>query len=349
MRIVVDNKIPYIREALASITPDVVYLPAADFTPETVRDADALIIRTRTRCDRHLLEGSNVKFIATATIGFDHIDLDYCKEAGISWQNAPGCNSGSVEQYMESTLQLVANYLHKNLDELTLGVVGVGHVGSRVARMAESYHMRVLRNDPPRKDAGAAGDFYSLDELAEQCDILTFHVPLIRNGVYSTYHLADETFFRKLKRKPILINTSRGEVVDNQVLLDALTKGLVGQAVIDVWENEPNINLSLLNKVLIGTPHIAGYSADGKSNATRMALDALCEFYHLKANYTITAPEPQGGLDILATDTQDALLQIYDPRTDYEALKKNPELFEHFRGAYRVRREKGAYHIRYKK
>ena len=349
MRIVVDNKIPYIREALAGITPDVTYLPAAEFTSETVRDADALIIRTRTHCDRHLLEGSRVRFIATATIGFDHIDTDYCREAGICWQNAPGCNSGSVEQYMESVLLLLARHLHKDLSQLTLGVVGVGHVGSRVVRMAQEHHMQVLRNDPPLEDAGAEGPFYSLNQLAEQCDIITFHVPLIRSGKYSTYHLADSEFFAKLKRKPVIINTSRGPVVHNGILFDALNQGSITQAVIDVWENEPNIHPELLQKVFLGTPHIAGYGADGKCLATRMALDALCRFYHLDAHYSIVPPVPEGGLTLEATDTDEALLKMYDPRTDSDALKAHPELFEHFRGAYPIRREKEAYHISYTK
>lgn len=345
MKIIVDNKIPYIREALATISNEIVYLPASGFTPETIHDADALIVRTRTRCNRELLEGSKVKFIATATIGFDHIDVDYCKEAGIEWRNAPGCNSGSVEQYLESTLLLLSDFLQQDLQTLTLGVVGTGHVGSRVAAMAESYGMRVLRNDPPLANQGKPGPFYSLDTLAQECDIITFHVPLISTGEYCTRHLADKSFFQKLTRKPIIINTSRGEVVDNSALLESLNKGTVRQAVIDVWENEPNINRSLLEKVLIGTPHIAGYSADGKTNASRMSLDSLCQFYHLTGNYRISAPEPQGGLSITASSEREALLKIYDPRKDGEALKQHPELFESFRGNYPVRREKQAFKI----
>lgn len=344
MKLVVDNKIPYIREALASITDQVVYLPGAEFTPEAIHDADALIIRTRTRCDRHLLQGSRVQFIATATIGFDHIDTAYCQEAGIVWQNAPGCNSGSVEQYMESVLMLTAQYLHQNLHSLTLGVIGTGHVGSRVARMAEKHGMRVLRNDPPLEASGGAeGPFYPLDTLTRECDLLTFHVPLTRTGQYPTFHLADRKFLNTLQKCPILINTSRGPVVDNTALLQALQNGIVRQAILDVWENEPDINRQLLDRVWLGTPHIAGYSADGKANATRMALDALCRHFQIQADYTIVPPEPEGGLSIHTTDETEALLQIYDPRIDSQALKQHPEQFESLRGNYRIRREKTAY------
>ena len=174
MKVIVDNKIPYIQEAVEQIADEVVYLPGSDFTARDVRDADALVIRTRTRCDRALLEGSKVKFIATATIGFDHIDVDYCREAGIVWQNCPGCNAGSVEQYLHSVLLLLKHRKGIKLEDTCLGIVGVGHVGSRIERMARSLGLRVLLNDPPRADRGEAG-FVDLSVLARECDIITFH------------------------------------------------------------------------------------------------------------------------------------------------------------------------------
>ena len=323
MKVIVDHKIPYIKEAIGRIAGEVVYLPGAEFTKEAVKDADALIVRTRTRCDRDLLEGSRVKFIATATIGYDHIDVAYCREAGIAWTNCPGCNAGSVEQYIHSVLRLLQQQKGLVLANATLGIVGVGHVGSRVARMAERLGMKVLLNDPPRADKGEQG-FVSLQTIAGECDVITFHTPLNREGDYRTFHLADEKFFESLKRCPYIINSSRGEVVDTDALLAALSAGKVRDAVIDTWENEPFINRELLEAAFLATPHIAGYSADGKANATRMSLEALCQFFGIKADFTIVPAEGP---------------QDYDPTRDSDWLKASPEKFEWFRGNYPVRRE----------
>ena len=279
MKVIVDDKIPFIREALATLADEAVYVPGKDFTPELVRDADALIVRTRTRCDRRLLEGSRVRFIATATIGFDHIDTAFCQEAGITWQNAPGCNSASVAQYMHSSLLLLQRQKGFRLEGKTLGVIGVGNVGTKVAQVGRELGMRVLLNDPPRQEKEGGNLFSPLKQLMEECDVLTFHVPLIREGVHKTFHLADADFFDRLKRRPVIANTSRGEVIETQALLHALQEGEVSDAIIDVWEHEPDICLDLLDRAFIGTPHIAGYSADGKANATRMSLDALCRFF----------------------------------------------------------------------
>lgn len=277
MKIVVDNKIPYIRETLAKITDNVVYLPGNEIDAESVKDADTLITRTRTKCNKQLLEGSNVKFIGTATIGFDHIDTEYCKEAGITWKNCPGCNAGAVEQYVHAVLSLLEKEKGMDLANTCIGIAGVGHVGSRIMRLAGRLGMKVLLNDPPRKDSGEKG-FVDLETLARECDIITFHTPLIKDGKYKTFHLADRHFFESVRKRPVIINTSRGEVIDTEAILDALNKGLISEAVIDVWENEPNINLELLKRVFVGTPHIAGYSADGKLNATTMTLKSLCDF-----------------------------------------------------------------------
>lgn len=239
MKVIVDDKIPFIREALAGIADEAVYVPGKDFTPELVKDADALIIRTRTRCDRHLLEGSCVRFIATATIGFDHIDTIYCQEAGITWQNAPGCNSASVAQYMRSSLLLLEQQKGFRLEGKTLGVIGVGNVGTKVAQVGRELGMRVLLNDPPRQEKEGGDLFSPLEQLMEECDVLTFHVPLIRGGAHKTFHLADADFFSHLKRRPVIANTSRGEVIETEALLHALQDGQVSDAVIDVWETNP--------------------------------------------------------------------------------------------------------------
>ncbi|WP_129618453.1 4-phosphoerythronate dehydrogenase PdxB [Bacteroides stercoris] len=344
MKVIVDNKIPFIKEAIEKIADEVVYAPGKDLTPSLVKDADALIIRTRTRCNQGLLEGSKVKFIATATIGFDHIDTEYCREAGITWTNAPGCNSASVAQYLHSSLILLQESKGINLSEATIGIIGVGNVGSKVAKVAQELGMRVLQNDLPREDKEGKQNFSSLQTLAKECNVLTFHVPLYKEGKYRTYHLADTAFFQSLKQKPVIINTSRGEVIETDALLNALETKLISDAIIDVWENEPAINLTLLKKVFLGTPHIAGYSADGKANATRMSLDALCRYFNIQADYQIIPPAPSQP-QITAETLSDAYLQIYDPRQDSNALKTHPELFEKLRGDYPLRREKKAYTI----
>ena len=336
MKVIADNKIPYIREALAELADEVVYLPGKAFTPDIVRDADALITRTRTLCNRDLLAGSKVQFIGTATIGFDHIDTAYCKKAGIIWSNCPGCNAGAVEQYIHSVLLLLQQEKGLKLKNACIGIVGVGHVGSRIKQLAERLGMKALLNDPPREAQGESG-FTDLQTLAQCCDVITFHTPLVRQGDFPTFHLADESFFASLQRQPYIINTSRGEVIDENALRKALNKGLIKDAVIDVWEHEPNIALDLLNRIFIGTPHIAGYSADGKANATRMTLEAFCKFFGKEMKFTILPPDmPHPPFDSNEAIRQ---LQIYDPRRDCTELRNHPEQFEQLRGDYPLRRE----------
>ncbi|MDL2247346.1 4-phosphoerythronate dehydrogenase PdxB [Bacteroides sp. OttesenSCG-928-J23] len=339
MKVIVDDKIPYISPAIEAIADEVVYLPGAEFSPESIADADALIIRTRTKCDKHLLQGSNVKFIATATIGYDHIDTEYCRQAGIYWTNAKGCNSSSVAQYIESCLILLEKEQGISLSNATIGIVGVGNVGSKVKEIATNYGMKVLLNDPPRADIEGEEGFSGLEELMNECDIITFHVPLSKDEPYKTWHMADDAFFRSIGRKPVIINTSRGEVIRTEALLAALESGQISHAIIDVWENEPHIDLRLLQKALIATPHIAGYSADGKANATRMSLESLCAYFDVKGNFEIVPPPPP--VVVLPPYTKEKLLEMYDPRMDSSKLKENPELFEWFRGNYPVRRERG--------
>ena len=339
MKIVVDDKIPYIREKLALLTSDVVYLRGAEITASDVKDADALIVRTRTHCNEQLLSGSKVQFVATATIGFDHIDTDYLKQAGIAWTNCPGCNSGSVAQYVECSLLQLQQYLGLNLQESTIGIVGCGHVGSKVKAVAERLGMHVLVCDPPLEKANpyhsSSITYVPLDIIERECDVITFHVPLSREGQYATFHMADEDFFHRLPRVPYIINTSRGEVVDNVALLSALQEGRVKDAVIDVWENEPKLNETLLQRVFIGTPHIAGYSADGKVNADNMVIDALCRHFRLPHPGKIVSPE-------LPIDFQDtgSPLDYYNPMEDSRQLKNDASKFESLRNNYPLRREK---------
>ncbi|MBR4921291.1 MAG: 4-phosphoerythronate dehydrogenase [Prevotella sp.] len=340
MKIVVDDKIPYIQEKLSLLADELVAIGGSEISATDVRDADALIVRTRTHCDESLLAGSKVRFVATATIGFDHIDVDYLQRAGITWINCPGCNAGSVAQYVESSLLLLQQEKGLTLSHATIGIVGCGHVGSKVKAVAERLGMRVLICDPPLEQKNAnskqptANSFVSMDMIELQADVITFHVPLTKEGEYATWHMADEAFFHRLSHAPYIINTSRGGVVDNQALLSALHDGRVRDAVIDVWEREPDVNPELLQRVFIGTPHIAGYSADGKTNADNMVIDALCRYFHLPHPGKIAPPS-------LPTDFHYTgnPLELYNPMEDSRALKTTPSNFEYLRNHYPLRRE----------
>ena len=333
MKIVVDDKIPYILEKLCFLADEVVALRGADITADDVKDADALVVRTRTRCNEQLLKGSRVQFVATATIGFDHIDTAYMERAGIYWTNCPGCNAASVAQYVECSLLLLAREKGLSLCQSTIGIVGCGHVGSKVKAVAERLGMRVLVCDPPLEQK-TANSFVSLDVIERESDVITFHVPLTRDGEYATVHMADDAFFHRIPRVPYIINTSRGEVVDNDALLAALNKGRVRDAVIDVWEHEPQLNLQLLQRVFIGTPHIAGYSADGKVNADNMVIDALCRHFHLPNPGRIMPPPLPNG-----TPDTGCALDLYNPLIDSRKLKADASQFEALRNHYPLRRE----------
>ncbi len=339
MKIVIDAKIPYIREGIRKIADEAVYIDGVEIGAEDVRDADALIVRTRTRCDEALLGGSRVKFLATATIGYDHIDTEYMQRAGIEWMSCPGCNSSSVAQYIKSVIILLKREKGMNPKGMTIGIVGCGNVGTKVALVAESFGIRVLVCDPPRKDRGDRGNFVEMDEIERESDIITFHVPLTRQGKYATYHLADDAFFTRLERRPIIINTSRGAVVDNAALLAAMKCGKVHDVVVDTWENEPEINWELLERVWLGTPHIAGYSADGKVNADNMVLEGLCRHFGIRECPHIEPPALAESF-VPSSDKETFCLQLYNPAEDSARLKNALEKFEQWRNEYRVRREK---------
>lgn len=228
-----------------------------------------------------LLDGTRIRFIATATIGYDHIDTLYCDAHRVTWTNAAGCNSSSVQQYIAAALFHLAQKLRFTLSEKTIGIVGVGNVGGKVEKLCKTLGMRVLLNDPPRARREGLAGFVPLDDIIEQADILTFHVPLNREGEDKTYHLIDEKFLSRLKRNQILINSSRGGILDTKALKPILKEKKLAACVLDVWEHEPDIDLELLDLVDIGTPHIAGYSADGKANGTSMSVQALSRFFGL--------------------------------------------------------------------
>lgn len=347
LKVVIDNKIPYIAERLEPFA-NVCYLNPADITADAVREADALIIRTRTQCNQQLLEGSKIRFIGTATIGFDHIDAAYCEKNGIFWTNAPGCNASSVAQYIAAALCLLSQKHNAPLTGKTIGIVGVGHVGAQVERICRTLGLKVLLNDPPR--AQQEEGFVSLDQLSAQSDFITFHTPLSHSGIFKTHHLADKLFFKKLKQKPVILNSSRGEVIDNRALLQALNSGTVKESVMDCWENEPQIDPELLHRSYIATPHIAGYSADGKANGTRMIVEAFARFFGLKIPTSdILAPAPDTDDIILRASgregVEQAILSTYNPLEDTRKLKETPRQFEQQRGDYPLRREFPAYRL----
>lgn len=351
MKIVADDKIPYLRGALET-RAEVHYLPGGEIGNKHLRDADALITRTRTRCNRELLEGTSVKFIATATIGHDHIDADYCRDAGIEWANAPGCNSGSVQQYLASVLVWLSRKHGFSLSDKTLGIVGVGNVGKKVAEMALMLGMKVLLNDPPRQRAEQDECFVSLEKIKKEADIITFHVPLTKEGQDKTWHLCDGAFLSEISHECFIINSSRGSVVDNDVLKQALAKKDIKGAVLDVWENEPGIDTGLLDLVDIGTPHIAGYSRDGKANGTAMSVMAIDRFFKLGIGdwYPCAIEKPGNSVvTINCTGKSDeqiianALYACYDIAEDDTRLRQSVQSFEALRGDYPVRREYMAY------
>ena len=317
-QVIIDKGIPFL-EGVFPPEIDVRYLSPEEITPEAVRYADALFVRTRTQINKGLLHGSNVRFVATATIGFDHINQDFCQEAGIHWVSCPGCNAQAVCDYVEEAIA----YLRPQQSQLTIGVVGYGHVGKLVAQMAQRRGYQVLLSDPP------LGIGMSLEQLAPLCDVLTFHTPLTREGEHPTYHLCDANILRLCKPNTLLINAARGGVIDEQALLSTLNtqrSTLNYTTAIDCWENEPNLNQELLKKVDLASFHIAGYSIQGKMNASEMCLRAFCEFFSLPILSINKKVVPLQG------DSEPSWLKRIS-----DQLKAAPEHFEQLRKNYLLR------------
>lgn len=382
MKIVIDEKIPFIRGVFERWA-DVVYSPGRQIDARTVKDADALIVRTRTKCNSDLLKGSSVRIVTSATIGYDHIDTEWLEANGIVWASAPGCNSGSVMQYMTSLLLFLARKHNLDLQSMTLGVVGVGNVGSKVERAARALGMRVLLNDPPRERSegrqavtlqagdhqGTAGtihenagtEFHHLLKLLTESDILTLHVPLTREGEDRTFHLLNKENLPLMKRSAILVNTSRGEVVDNTALREALKTGLLRGAALDVWEGEPAADPQLVDLADIATPHIAGYSVDGKANATISSVRRVAKELYLPLTEWVPAALPQPAEPVIdlthpggSRQTPDRSVELvatavhhtYPIEEDDNLFRTGKENFEYLRDNYRIRREFGSYTVK---
>ena len=330
MKVIVDSHIPHI-QGLIEPYAEVLYLEPGDINREAVHDADALIIRTRTRCDAALLDGSCVRFIGSATIGTDHIDLDYCATHGITVHNAPGCNAPAVAQWVFCAIAAWMRQRHITSPAgLTLGIVGVGHIGSIVARWGRALGFTILLNDPPREMAEKTGMtldtvFLPLEELQRRCGIITFHTPITRDGQWPTWHLCDQAFLDGLDRCRLILDAARGPIADNAALL-----GWHGDVGLDCWENEPDISRELLEKAIVATPHIAGYSAEGKQRGTAMMLEALNGFY----GWDISVPTIDCPATGAARVTLDGIAASYDILADTARLKAAPAAFESLRNHY---------------
>ena len=359
MRIVADENIPCVEQAFASLG-DVVLLPGRGMHPDQVRDADILLVRSVTRVDRALLQGSSVRFTGSATIGFDHVDRDYLTQQGIGFSTAPGCNATSAAEYVVSALMALSEKKDFSLSGKTVGIIGCGNVGSRVRRKLAALGMTCMVSDPPLAASDDHAEFVELDE-ALQADIVTLHVPLSNSGMHPTYHLVDTAALQKLKPGAVFINTSRGAVVDNRALNGLLEHRDDLSVVLDVWEDEPAINVSLLEKIDLGTPHIAGYSLDGKLRGTGMIYRAACEYFGKDPQWDAADALPAGpsiDLDVsmyddMATMIRAAVLAAYDVCADDDRLRElpglspadRPDYFDRLRKEYPVRREFSAIRV----
>lgn len=340
MKIVADKHIPFL-EGVFEPYAEVVYIDGRSIAHEDIIDADAMIIRTRTRCNADLLDGTSVRIIATATIGTDHIDLPYCAAKGIEVHNAEGCNAGGVMQYVFSALYGVAARKAIKLDGMNFGIVGVGNVGRKVEAMAEYLGFNVLRCDPPRAAVEGDEGFCSLDHLLANSQIVTMHVPLNE----TTRGMADENFFLQMQPGTIFINAARGEVMDESALKEAYPK--LGAAVIDTWNNEPDVDEDLIDLVDIATPHIAGYSYQGKQNGTAMSVQAVARHFGIEELYDFYPQNDIPDHEPVVLDLKDkkqgeiaAVFQYnYPIFTDDFRFRMEPGNFEKMRSAYQYRRE----------
>nr|WP_245397221.1 4-phosphoerythronate dehydrogenase PdxB [Citrobacter rodentium] len=339
---------PYARE-LFSRLGEVKAVAGRPIPVGELDDADALMVRSVTKVNEALLAGKPVKFVGTATAGTDHVDDDWLAQAGIGFSAAPGCNAIAVVEYVFSALLMLAERDGFALRDRTVGIVGVGNVGSRLQARLEAFGVRTLLCDPPRADRGDEGDFRALGELVREADILTFHTPLFKDGPYRTLHLADEALIARLKPGAILINACRGPVVDNAALLARLKAGQALSVVLDVWEGEPELNVELLGKVDIGTPHIAGYTLEGKARGTTQVFEAYSAFIgraqHVALDTLLPAPE-FGRITLHGPLDQPTLKRlahlVYDVRRDDAPLRKVagiPGEFDKLRKNYLERRE----------
>jgi erythronate-4-phosphate dehydrogenase len=365
MKIICATNMPFVLEAFSTLG-EARILEGRDISAADVSDAEILALRSTTRVDRALLEGSKVRFVGTATIGTDHLDLDYFHEAGIRWCFAPGCNANSVSEYITAALLTLGERHALTLAGKTIGVIGVGNVGSRVVAKARALGMRVLMNDPPRERAQRDSEisnvkfqnekFVGLDQILAESDIITVHVPLTREGPDKTLHLADGSFFGRARNGLVFINAARGAVVDTPALLKALDSGKVSHAVLDTWEGEPRYRTDILDRVDIGTPHIAGHSFEGKVMGTVMVYREACRFLGVTPSWShepLMPPALVPAVDVDAAGRSDesvlreVVKKLYDIEADDRRFRESAvaddaaraKAFDRLRKDYPERRE----------
>ncbi|KJH73854.1 MULTISPECIES: 4-phosphoerythronate dehydrogenase PdxB [unclassified Pseudomonas] len=353
MLIVADENIPLL-DAFFESFGEIRRVPGRSIDRATVEQADVLLVRSVTNVNRALLEGSKVRFVGTCTIGTDHLDLDYFQQAGISWSSAPGCNARGVVDYVLGSLLTLAEIEGADLKQRTYGVVGAGEVGGRLVEVLKGLGWNVLVCDPPRQSA-EGGDFVSLEQVIERCDVISLHTPLKKHGAQSTWHLFDRDRLSQLKPGTWLINASRGPVVDNAALRNVLLQREDLQAVLDVWEGEPEVDVALADLCVLATPHIAGYSLDGKQRGTAQIYQAFCDFLGQPATVSLSELLPAPWLAQVTlnaqTDPAWALAMlcrgVYDPRRDdadfrrslVGSVSEQRAAFDALRKHYPLRRE----------
>lgn len=351
MHIVADENIPLLNEFFADFG-EITLVEGRSMTAADVADADILLVRSVTRVDAQLLAGSKVKFVGTATIGTDHIDQDYLQEAGIGFKSAPGCNAQAVVDYVLSALSVLVDERGIGFTDVSVGIVGVGSVGLLLRRRLEEMGVTVLAVDP-FKDPEEVGELVTLDE-ALQADVVTLHTPLTRDGEHPTWHLVDKQRLAQMKPDASLINAGRGAVVDNAALLEHMQNNRDFEAILDVWENEPELDLNLMHRCLLATPHIAGYSLDGKMRGTEYVYQGLCEFFGLPVRRKLAQFLPEPGVKRVNFSDQvpvhqalrTAIRAAYEIRVDdgvmRTAMKRSDNLkatFDHLRKHYPLRRD----------
>ncbi|MBU1261278.1 MAG: 4-phosphoerythronate dehydrogenase [Planctomycetes bacterium] len=351
MKIIADENIPFVKECFSSVG-NCLTVHGRKITREILKDADVLLVRTITKVDKNLLEDTKVKFVATATIGFEHVDVNYLADKNIGFSSAPGSNANSVAEYIVSALLNLADKYEFDISKKTIGIVGVGNVGSKVEKKARALGMKVILNDPPLKRQTNDEKYRPVEEILD-CDIVTLHVPLTYEGIDKTYHLADEKFFKSLKKGVIFCNSCRGKVHDTAALKNAITAGKIKACVLDVWEKEPNIDIELLKILDYGTPHIAGYSYDGKVSGMIMIYDAFCKHFAIKPKFNINNFLPPSQIERIIINENEgkplsaAVNMLYDIKRDDAKLRQIIEepaerriaYFDSLRKNYHVRRE----------
>lgn len=349
MKLVIDENIPLANRFFGEFG-DILALPGRSISAADVADADILIVRSITEVNQSLLENSKVRFVGSCTIGMDHIDTAYLDSRGIKYTNAPGCNANSVVEYLLSCLSILTETNGLDWNKLSVGIIGYGNVGSLLAQRLKKLGMRLLAYDPFLTEP----ELVSFEEVLA-CDVITLHVPLTTDTAYPTYHMFNQAVLSQLKPHQVLINASRGAVIDNQALFHALSQENSFTAILDVWEGEPDINVGLARKVLIGTPHIAGYSYDGKVAGTEIVYRALCQHVGFPVRHSsgqFLEEPPLAQMTFTSTANVDwsvhtAIRACFDVRHDHSLLQASLRLpreerlaaFDFYRKTYRCRRE----------